>query len=291
MDRTATEVSGRLLNCAPGPLRTGGDAACPVRKVLGNAASRALRRFLLAGAAVLLLSAGLAPDSALATAQAREQAGAAQQAPGHRVPDTIGQRVQACVVCHGKEGRATAEGYLPRIAGKPAVYLYNQLLNFRDGRRQNAAMTKLLAHLSDNYLREVAEYFASVDLPYPPPQIPAAPAPALARGEALVLHGDPGRQLPSCRECHGTALMGVQPAVPGLLGLPRDSLVAQLGAWKLGGRQAQSPDCMARIAKGLSPEDVFAITTWLASQPVPPDHAPAPAASGTPELECGGVPR
>jgi hypothetical protein len=31
-------------------------------------------------------------------------------------------------------GPRRADGYYPRIAGKPAGYLYNQLLNFRDGR-------------------------------------------------------------------------------------------------------------------------------------------------------------
>ncbi len=50
------------------------------------------------------------------------------------VPAGMASRVLACTTCHGKEGRATAEGF-PRIAGKPAGYLRDQLLNFRDGRR------------------------------------------------------------------------------------------------------------------------------------------------------------
>ena len=53
----------------------------------------------------------------------------------HTVPDTLQQRLLACTACHGKDGRATSQGYFPRIAGKPAGYLYNQLLNFREGRR------------------------------------------------------------------------------------------------------------------------------------------------------------
>ena len=51
-------------------------------------------------------------------------------------PDTIGQRLQACTACHGKEGVANGKDYFPRIAGKPAGYLYNQLRNFREGHRQ-----------------------------------------------------------------------------------------------------------------------------------------------------------
>jgi len=90
----------------------------------------------------------------------------------------MGQRMQACATCHGKDGRATNIGYFPRIAGKPAGYLYNQLINFRDGRRQNAAMAYLLDHMSDQYLMEIATHFASLDLPYPPAQ--TTPAPVLA---------------------------------------------------------------------------------------------------------------
>jgi cytochrome c553 len=40
------------------------------------------------------------------------------------VEDTMAQRMQTCVMCHGKEGRATNDGYCPRIAGKPAAYIH-----------------------------------------------------------------------------------------------------------------------------------------------------------------------
>ena len=74
--------------------------------------------------------------------------------------DTIAQRMLACTGCHGREGRAGPDGYYPRIAGKPAGYLYNQLRNFRDGRRRYELMNGLLALLDDAYLREIAEHFA-----------------------------------------------------------------------------------------------------------------------------------
>src|SRR5213083_1706325 len=101
--------------------------------------------------------------------------------------DTMAQRMQACTVCHGPSGRAATDGYYPRIAGKPAGYLYNQLLNFREGRRRYALMTTLIDPLSDDYLREIADYFGALDLPYPPHQPVTAPADVLQRGEQLVL--------------------------------------------------------------------------------------------------------
>ena len=206
-----------------------------------------------------------------------------------RVADTIGERVKACAACHGKEGRATREGYFPRIAGKPKLYLYNQLINFREGKRQYPVMTYLVAQLSDDYLMEMADYFARQDLPYPPPQQLSVPAATLERGRTLVMQGHASRPLPACVSCHGPRLTGVLPAIPGLAGLPRDYLNAQFGAWKAGTRRAAAPDCMATISKQLSAEDIGAISAWFALLPLPANMAPSPASARTSTLACGSV--
>jgi cytochrome c553 len=211
--------------------------------------------------------------------------------------NTMAQRMQACTTCHGagataQVGRTANEAYFPRIAGKPAGYLYNQLLNFRDGRRHFGLMVGMVEHLSDAYLMEMAQYFAQLDLPYPPamPPKPDTSAATLARGQALVHRGDAARGIPACAACHGAALMGLQPAIPALLGLPGDYIAGQLGAWQTGMRRAHAPDCMGRIAKLLLPQDVQALTAWLAAQPVPP-YAKAAAALPAPLPErCGGMP-
>ena len=215
-------------------------------------------------------------------------AGAAVTAAGFS--DDIAQRMRACTVCHGEQGRAAPDGYHPRIAGKPAGYLLNQLHNFREGRRHYRLMTQLLAPLSDAYLAEIAGYFAALDLPYPPPPASRASPQQHARGEQLVLRGDPARELPACADCHGDRLTGILPAAPGLLGLPRDYLVAQLGAWRSGTRRAHAPDCMRQIALRLAPDDVAAVSDWLASRPVPVPATPAAASASRPSpgLDCGG---
>ena len=90
------------------------------------------------------------------------------------------------------------------MAGKPAAYLYNQLLNFREGRRHYSLMTGLLEPLTDSYLMEMAQYFAGLNLPYPPPMPTTATTPAqLARGQTLVMQGDPQKKIPACTDCHG----------------------------------------------------------------------------------------
>ena len=206
-----------------------------------------------------------------------------------RFEDTMAQRTLACTACHGAEGRAGPDGYYPRIAGKPAGYLYNQLLHFRDGRRQHGLMARLLEPLSDDYLLEIATHFARVDLPYPPPGRVAQSEAARARGRQLALEGDPGRNLPACVACHGPRLTGVLPNTPGLLGLPRDYLNGQLGAWRSGLRRAHAPDCMADIARRFSPEDLNAVSGWLASQPLPADWHPVARLPQPPAIACGSA--
>lgn len=208
--------------------------------------------------------------------------------------DPMAQRTLACTGCHGPQGKSGPDGYYPRLAGKPAGYLYNQLRNVQEGRRNYAPMQGLLSTLNDAYLHEIANYFSSLDVSYPPPLAQRADAAVLARGKTLALQGDPALQIPACMQCHGAALTGVQPNTPGLLGLPRDYLNAQLGGWQTGQRKAQAPDCMAQIAQKLNDADVNAVITWLASQVVPkPSRAveQRPAlAPGATTIECGSAP-
>lgn len=130
------------------------------------------------------------------------------------LPDTIAQRALACAACHGKEGRATNDGFFPRIAGKPAGYLYNQLVNFREGHRQYPMMTYMVDQMSDAYLKELADYFARQQLPYPPPQPANASREQLERGQQLVIKGDASRNVPACIACHGEKLTAWRPRFP-----------------------------------------------------------------------------
>jgi len=203
-------------------------------------------------------------------------------------PDTLAQRLKACTPCHGDEGREGRDAYYPRIAGKPELYLYNQLVNFREGRRHYAPMTALLEPLSDAYLRQIAAHFARGAPPRTAPQPVQATPEILAHGERLATLGDKARDLPPCGACHGEALDGRPPAIPGLLGLPRDYVNAQLGAWRDGLRRAAAPDCMATIARRMTPHDVSAVSAWLASRPGVAVHSPVHRPAALP-MDCGSA--
>jgi cytochrome c553 len=214
---------------------------------------------------------------------------AAVHAQSSPVKDTLEQRLAACAGCHGARGEGLkAAEYYPRIASKPAGYLYNQLLNFRERRRQSPAMNYMVALLSDEYLREIAAHYARLPPAYAPPAQEKASSDVLTRGEALMLRGDAARKIPACAACHGKALGGMEPAIPGLLGLEAQYIGAQMGAWRTKLRRAQEPDCMASIASLLVPGDIAAIAAWLASRPVE-DSRPLPPGSLKLPMECGGA--
>ena len=203
--------------------------------------------------------------------------------------DSMAQRTLACTGCHGQQGRAASDGYYPRLAGKPAGYLYNQLRNFREGRRHYSLMSRLLDNLGDDYLREIAQHFSSLEVPYPAPQPALGPPTARERGQSLATAGDQARNIPACAACHGKALTGVAPAIPGLLGLPRDYISAQLGAWQTGQRRAHAPDCMARIAGLLDAQDINAVAGWLSAQPVPAGARAAAPLAAPLVMDCGSI--
>jgi cytochrome c553 len=208
-----------------------------------------------------------------------------------KIPNTLEQRVLACAICHGKQGEGLRKNeYYPRLAGKPAEYLYNQLLAFSDKRRESPIMTYMVGYLSEPYLREIAEYYSKLRPPFPQPAT-RAPASVLARGESLATKGDEAKDIPACTACHGKALTGLEPAIPGLVGLLPDYIAAQMGAWKEKQRHAQAPDCMAEIAGRLSPEDSRAVAAWLAAQRASPETPPEPAGSLKLPMECGSVPQ
>jgi cytochrome c553 len=219
----------------------------------------------------------------------RPEEGSAQSA--EPASDMMAARVMACAPCHGAKGEGTGNDYFPRLAGKPAGYLVNQLLAFHTGRRHYPPMNYLLEYLPEDYLKEIAAYFASQQPPLPPPAVPDVSQELLAHGESMVTKGDADRGVPACTSCHGPHLTGMEPAIPGLLGLRPSYISAQLGAWRYGTRTATAPDCMQIVAGHLTEDDVKSIAAFLASRPAPPDLSSAPKGAFGLPFACGSEPQ
>lgn len=203
-------------------------------------------------------------------------------------PDTIQARAQGCSTCHGSYGQGSSDEYFPRIAGKPQGYIFNQLQNFRDGRRSYPPMNYLLAYMHDDYMAELASFFASQKLTN---QAPIGTTSKLdPTAERLVKEGISARGIPPCTSCHGPKLTGIEPGIPALVGLHERYITAQIEAWRVGTRRAKNPDCMHDIAIRLNEDEIKSIAAWLASQQPPSPAIPAAAGTWRTPLTCGSQP-
>jgi len=101
---------------------------------------------------------------------------AAMAAEGNPAAGKARAEAAGCFACHGVDGVATADGLAtdkndPNLAAQPDLYLQFQLVFFRKGVRKNEVMNAMAQQLSDDDLRNVSAYFASL----PPPNPPAPP--------------------------------------------------------------------------------------------------------------------
>jgi cytochrome c553 len=71
------------------------------------------------------------------------------------------QKAQACAVCHGLLGLSVALD-APNLAGQPQLYIEVQLRAYRSGKRQHEVMTLMAKPLSDDDIRELAAWYASL---------------------------------------------------------------------------------------------------------------------------------
>lgn len=135
-----------------------------------------------------------------------------------------------CAGCHGEFGQGGSKGEYPRLGGQRASYISTQLKAFRARTRVNIPMYPYTQEreLSDEDIKDVAAYLASIELPTKWPEfkvtddaltrltltervmiIPRA-AGDPARGEALYTDR-------KCAICHGKTGLG-KSMVPMLVG-------------------------------------------------------------------------
>ncbi|MGD9592399.1 MAG: cytochrome c [Candidatus Berkiella sp.] len=69
--------------------------------------------------------------------------------------------VTACLARHGPEGQGNDAANFPKLAGQHAVYIENQLIAFRDGKRKNSPieMMESISHrMSNDEIKAVSSY-------------------------------------------------------------------------------------------------------------------------------------
>ena len=67
-----------------------------------------------------------------------------------------------CAGCHGPTGGGNEALKYPRLAGRDAAYVREQLHAFKAGKRDNATMKAMTAGLSDPDMDNLAAYIATL---------------------------------------------------------------------------------------------------------------------------------
>ncbi|MEM8790541.1 MAG: cytochrome c [Pseudomonadota bacterium] len=68
-----------------------------------------------------------------------------------------------CRVCHGIDGIAKIP-IAPHLAGESEIYLATQLKAFRSGKREHEMMTVVAQGLSDEDIRDLSAWYASIKI-------------------------------------------------------------------------------------------------------------------------------
>ena len=71
------------------------------------------------------------------------------------------RKLPACIACHGPQGKGNGPARYPALRAQHAVYTYNQLKAYAEGRRRapgNDIMQVVAARLTDGEMRALASY-------------------------------------------------------------------------------------------------------------------------------------
>ena len=68
-----------------------------------------------------------------------------------------------CATCHGPTGLSQLPN-APHLAGQPAIYLVEQLKNYRSGKRPNEVMAVIAKPLTDQEIDDLAAWYASMEI-------------------------------------------------------------------------------------------------------------------------------
>lgn len=76
-------------------------------------------------------------------------------------PQAGAREASTCFACHGKNGESVDPSY-PRLAGQHQSYLMQALREYRTGQRNNAIMRGFALQLSEQEMKDITAYFASL---------------------------------------------------------------------------------------------------------------------------------
>jgi cytochrome c553 len=167
---------------------------------------------------------------------------------------------QLCASCHGKHGDSAVPGF-PKLAGQTPEYLLHEMREYKRRHRDNAMMSHLMKHLSDQDLVNLALYYAQQK---PTPAAVSQPE-LLAAGKKLYFNGNPDAGVTSCDGCHGENGHG-SAQFPRLAGQNVAYILDQFKQYREGKRRfGMRP--MLHEAQRMTQAEINAVAEYIASMP------------------------
>ncbi|WP_132258460.1 c-type cytochrome [Paucimonas lemoignei] len=162
-----------------------------------------------------------------------------------------------CTMCHGVRGMSGAES--PSLAGQGPEVIYKQLRDYQSGHRVSQIMAPHARNLSDQDMRDLGAYYASL------PRVTAPPSVAeQLRAPAIVQIGAPMRNIAPCISCHGGS--DLKTAAPLLDGAPASYLRNQMLAFAKGTRRNDLQGQMRHIARQMTPEEIEQVVSYYSQR-------------------------
>lgn len=163
------------------------------------------------------------------------------------------EKAETCAGCHGDNGISQTEN-IPSLAGQQDQFIQWQLVFFRSGARKNEQMQPIVEQITNEDIRNLGAYFASLTPPKPPA---SDDNPDLSKKGAQAAVGR------RCASCHTDSFAGTK-AVARIAGQREEYLVKALHDYKSGARSGGAGAAMSDVAYPLSDEEITALGHYLA---------------------------
>ena len=164
-----------------------------------------------------------------------------------------------CSKCHGDAGVSDDPDDV-NIAGMSSSYLYKQLKDYQDKKRDDRDMYKKVKALDDKQLADLSAWYASLE-----PAKAGANKTVTPEIQKLITHGDPERLLKACAACHGRKGRGGQFDHPALAGQNKTYLVDSMVAFKDEDRTNDIYSRMRTVSEVLTEEEIEALADYYAA--------------------------
>lgn len=231
---------------------------------------------LVALVAVVFAPAALVWSEEAATETAKDLVG--DPARGAKIYNEGKGEVPPCMSCHGDKGLGDDNMGTPRLAGQGFMYIRKQLHDFANDLRTDTTMgvmNGVAKGLSEQDRLDVAAHESAIAEPVLASASDmqavkdAATVPIGVRhlGKGIVLYGIPKQGVPACQSCHQYNGRGAAPIYPVIGGQRYVYLVSQLKKWRDGSRANDPMGQMQAVARNLTDEDIYNVSTYLTSAP------------------------